>query len=146
MDKSKELAMSELQLVQQVIQQHTELRNRIVAWSVTLNTAVIVALSSQTVHLPKERFLFVALMITLVFFWLDTVHKVTENRAIDRSNAIESCLRGEGSYDGPQIGRSLDKATGQGHETGQSVGAACWLTSCNPGSLFRRIDMLQSNL
>lgn len=109
MDDKKELAITEIQMVQQVIQQQTDLRNRIVAWSVTLNTAIVVALSSQTIQLSKERYLIVAVVVTLVFFWLDTIHKVTENRAIDRSNAIESYLRGEGGYNGPQLGLSLSK-------------------------------------
>lgn len=110
MNERQETRLEELRLIQNIIAQQQDLRTRAVAWSVALNTGLIIARFSDTIQLAAWVYLCVALLATALFFWLDTTYKVAEDRAIERSNQIEESIRTDPAataYDGPKIGLSF---------------------------------------
>ena len=45
--------------------------------------------------------------VSFLFFWMDVVYKVAQDRAIARSAKIEDQIRNGAQYDGPRVGTSL---------------------------------------
>ncbi len=106
------IALEELKLVQAIINTQEQIRLKIMGWGVATVSAISVAYLSEKLDLPSNSYLALSLVIIGIFLWLDTVHRVAVDRAIERSGEIEECLRKEATYDGPKIGKSISVKNG----------------------------------
>lgn len=100
-------AIEELKLLQAFIGKSDDISLKIKGWSITLSTAYIIALA--TGKLTNGHLTLLALLVPLLFLWLDVVFRVAQNRAIRRSSCIEEAIRGEREYDGPRIAKTLSQ-------------------------------------
>jgi len=106
------IALEELKLVQAIITNQELVRLKIMGWGVAATIAISVAYLSEKIDLPALSYLMLSVIIIGIFLWLDTVHRVAVDRAIERSGEIEECLRKEKAYDGPKIGQSISVKNG----------------------------------
>ena len=106
------IALEELKLVQAIINNQEQIRLKIMGWGVAATIAISVAYLSERIDLPPNSYLTLSVIIIGIFLWLDTVHRVAVDRAIERSGEIEESLRGERAYDGPIIGKSISVKNG----------------------------------
>ena len=106
------IALEELKLVQAIINNQEQIRLKIMGWGVAATIAISVAYLSEKIDLPPNSYLILSIIIIGIFLWLDTVHRVAVDRAIERSGGIEKCLRKEVPYDGPKIGKSISVKNG----------------------------------
>src|SRR5690349_24750348 len=104
------MALEELKFLQDSIARQEGLRLQFRGWNIALLTALTAAFLANNSPLSKGKYMAVSIGLSLLFFWLETVHRVAENRAIKRSNEVEAALRAEIDYDGPRIGRSMSRA------------------------------------
>lgn len=101
------LALEEIKILQAIVIKHDDIRSTIINWNVGLITALCVAFLSGKSGLDRIDFFLIGVAIILLFFWLDVVYKIAQNRAIRRSAEIEDQIRCGTTYDGPIIGKSL---------------------------------------
>ncbi len=111
-EKREKMALEELKIVETIINAQEQIRLKISGWGVATVSAISVAFLSKKLGLPPDSYLILSIIILAIFLWLDTVHRVAVDRAIQRSNYIESVLRGEVAYDGPRIGESISVSNG----------------------------------
>ena len=63
---------------------------------------------SSKLLLPRAQYVAVVVFLCVLFFWLEVVHRVAENRAMERCEDVELFVRGgTPTYGGPLIGKSL---------------------------------------
>ena len=106
------IALEELKLVQAIINNQEQIRLKIMGWGVAATIAISVAYLSEKIDLLPNSYLTLSVIIIGIFLWLDTVHRVAVDRAIERSGEVEESLRGERAYDGPIIGKSVSVKNG----------------------------------
>jgi hypothetical protein len=104
------MALEELKFLQDTIGRMEGIRLQLRGWNIVLLTALTAAFLAKDSPLSKGKYVSVSIGLSLLFFWLETVHRVAENRAIKRSNEVEAALRVETDYDGPRIGLSMSRA------------------------------------
>lgn len=100
-------AFEELKALQNIISSQEETRAKVKNWAVGLISAISVAFLTQKASFSRKGYFVISIGITILFLWLDVVHRVAQNRAIQRSNEVERILREEADYDGPKIGATL---------------------------------------
>lgn len=110
-----DIALEELRLLESIIAKHDDLRAHMMNWAVGLVTALSAAYLSDKSGLDHWGFLTVGAFVALLFFWMDAVYKVAQDRAIKRAALVEQHLRQLNEkepqpYDGPRIGESLSPA------------------------------------
>lgn len=104
---TRQLALEELRLLQEIIKHQEELRAQLTNWAVGLIGAVTVAFLSTEISLSRFQFLFVGCTLVFASFWMNVIYRVAQNRAIVRGIRVEHYLREGNAYDGPRIGASL---------------------------------------
>jgi hypothetical protein len=102
------LALEEMKLLQSIILKHDDIRSKMVGWSVSLVSALSAFYLHEKSGMDRTGFQIVGFSITILFFWLDTIYKVAQDRAINRSRVVEKMIA-NGEYEGPAIGVSLGK-------------------------------------
>lgn len=105
--EQKENAFKELALLQSLIDRQEKNRLQFRNWYIGLLTATTIAFLSKDKFLKNCDFLILGTGLTIIFAFLEVVYGITENRAIDRSLAVENQIRDGENYDGPKIGLSL---------------------------------------
>lgn len=104
-----ELAIKELEILQRVIERQEEIRLQIRKWYIAIITALTIAFLSNEITFCKCNYVLITFIITVSFLWLEVVHRVAEQRAMNRSGIVEKQLRLGNAYDGPKINDSLSK-------------------------------------
>lgn len=122
----RELAMEEMKIAQGIIQSRAEAGLRVRGWCITLVTVLAAAKLGADTDVSGVAFILGALSLIVIFFWLDSVHRVSEDRLIERSHQIEASLRGESAYDGPGIGRALQRTNTVRDQLGASRNIRVW--------------------
>jgi hypothetical protein len=103
-------AFEELKALQAIISSQEEARALIKNWLIGLITVISGAFVSGKVAFSRVGYLIISIGIIVLFLWIDTVHRVSQDRAIGRSQLVEQFLREKTVYDGPLIGRTLSAA------------------------------------
>ena len=104
---NSDLRLEEWKLCQAVISQLEGAIYRRQGWFFALITALVVALLKDNPLLTRSHFTVLSLGFVGVFYMAEIIQRVPHYRAICRSHAIETCLRGEGDYDGPILSKTL---------------------------------------
>ncbi len=108
MSVEQTLALEELKLIQTVISRQESLRLTLRGWAIGLVSILTVSFLSSKLLLPRAQYVAGVVFLCVLFFWLEVVHRVAENRAMERCENIELFLRGgTPTYGGPLIGKSL---------------------------------------
>jgi hypothetical protein len=108
--EKQQIALEELRALNDKISSQEEAGARIKNWVIGLITAISVAFLSEKVVFSRRGYLTISIGITILFLWLDIIHRVAHDRAIERAAQVEQYLRGEeAAYDGPKIGQSLSR-------------------------------------
>jgi len=112
MDKQT-IAVEELKIVEEIINYQESIRFKFLGWLITIISAISVAFLSSKLNISQNSFLLLSTLIIMIFLWLDTIHRVAVDRAIERAGKIERYLRAENKkYDGPKIGESISIKNG----------------------------------
>lgn len=107
---SNEVALAEFTALQDFISRQEDLRFKARSVTTALVTGLALARASQGVGLGAAEFLVLTLGV-LVFGWMtEALYNAAEHTAIKRSREVEEALRGERTYDGPLLGKSLQDA------------------------------------
>jgi hypothetical protein len=102
--------LEEWKMLQDIITSHSNNIFKIHGWLLALLTALAGGVYSQTIPICGLWFFAIGAFITLVFFWIEIVHRVVQKRAINRKMIVEKALRGDISYDGPKVADVLLEA------------------------------------
>lgn len=110
------IIIKELEIMQGIIARQEEMRMQCRNWYITIVTALTVAFFSKEVSLGQRHYLLITLVLAASFLWLEVIHRVAEQRAMDRGLLIEQALRKEVVYNGPSIGESFKDASTKGEQ------------------------------
>lgn len=113
---SQAIAIEELKLVQAIISNQENTRLKIMGWGVAAVVAISVSYLAERVNMPPSSYLGPSVIIIGLFLWLDVIHRVSVDRAIERSATIEQYLRDGDDYDGPKIGLSMSVSNGLSYQ------------------------------
>ena len=100
-------AMEEWKLLSAVIARYESFEFQLRGWLLVILGGLIAALYAERSRLPWLRFAEIGSIVTIVFLWMELTLRRTKRKAIFRSRAVESALRGEVEYDGPAITQHL---------------------------------------
>ncbi|HBY02154.1 MAG TPA: hypothetical protein DEG92_06430 [Rikenellaceae bacterium] len=109
MEDRTTVALKEYEFLQNIIARQESIRLTIRNWLFGLVTGLIIAFYSNDFILSQWQFTLLSIFLILMFYWTELLHRVAEYRAMVRSTEVEEILRSGTSYDGPKIGKSLDK-------------------------------------
>jgi hypothetical protein len=102
--EKQQIAFEELRSLNDKISFQEEARAKVKNWAIGLITAISIAFLSDKVAFSRRGYLTISIGITILFLWLDIVHRVAQDRAIMRADQVERYLREGTGYDGPRIG------------------------------------------
>jgi hypothetical protein len=105
-------AMEEWNQLQIIIGRHEGLEFQIRGWLLLLLVALVAALFDDARQLSPTVFLVVGVLVIAAFGFMELMIRVPKREAIDRVGKVETALRGEQSYDGPAICRTLSRGPG----------------------------------
>lgn len=102
-------AMDEIKILQGIIADQEGNRLKLRNWGISLLSILTVAfLSEDALRIHPLSYFVIAMAFVGLFYLLEIYHAVAEYRAMDRSRAVEDCLRQRRrAYHGPLIGISL---------------------------------------
>lgn len=103
------VAIEELKILQSIIKNQDSIFSKIRGWCVVVVTGISGGFLSEKIQLESAPYFAISVFIIFLFTWTEAVHRVAQMRAINRSGNVESYLRGELQYDGPQIKNTLSK-------------------------------------
>ena len=107
---TKEIALKELEILQGVISKQEDIRLKIRGWYIAIVSALLLAFVSKELNINKFEFITTAILISILFLWLEVIHRVAESRAMVRAKEVETMLRDEIELDNPKIGLTLGKS------------------------------------
>ncbi len=107
--EEQEIALEEWKQAGSIVSHQEVLIFRIRSWYLTLVTAVTVLLlrSGQDIAVEPEPYFLLCAVLTILFLWLEVLHRIPLRKAVSRARAIEPAIRGESGYDGFRLSSAM---------------------------------------
>jgi len=105
-------AMEEWRQLQTIIGRHEGLEFQVRGWLLVLLVALVAALFADKSKLSAAAFSSVGVLVIAAFGFMELMIRVPKREAIGRVAVVEAALRGDVTYDGPAICRTLSRGPG----------------------------------
>lgn len=109
-DRQLQVALAEYSALQDFVAHQEDLRSKLRSVTTALVTGLTLARASDEISVEGVSFLVIALGVVSFGWVAEASFNSTEHTAIRRSRVVESALRGDDEYDGPQLGLALQEA------------------------------------
>lgn len=108
-----DLAIEEFKLFQAIIARQDDISFKIKGLCVTLHVGILALLYNSKINsLLESKYIFFSIMLFMIlvfFIWIEAIHRVAMDRALERSAEIEKEIRTNDLKEYPKIGLSLGR-------------------------------------